>query len=74
MKQEMKRVNKFGVILALNKIEERIEKRVVFVHAAAFESGKIFSLRAKFCCSRAAFKSSFLQLLRLGILIILIFY
>ena len=29
MKREMKRVKKFGVILALNELEERSEKRVV---------------------------------------------
>ena len=60
MKREMKRVKKFGVILARNKSEERSEKRVVFVHTAVFESEKlmcekIFSKRAKFFCSRAAF-------------------
>ena len=41
---------------------------MVFVHTAIFESEKlmceeIFSKRAKFFCSRAAFRSSFLQLL-----------
>ena len=68
MKREMKRVKKFGVILGLNNSEERSEKRVVFVHTAIFESEKlmceeIFCKRAKFFCSRAAFRSSFLQLL-----------
>ena len=46
----MKRVKKFGVILVLNKSEERSEKRG-FVHTAVFESEKlmcekIFSKRA----------------------------
>ena len=40
MKREMKRVKKFGVILALNKSEERREKRVVFVHSAVFERAR----------------------------------
>ena len=67
MKREMKRVKKFGVILLLNKSEERSKKRVLFVHTAVFESEKlicenILSKRAKFFCSRAAF-SSFLQIL-----------
>ena len=43
MKREMKRVKKFGVILALNKREERSKERVVFVHTAVFE-------RARNCC------------------------
>ena len=30
-------MKKFGVILVLNKSEERSEKRVVFVHTAVFE-------------------------------------
>ena len=30
----------FGVILSLNKSEERREKRVVFVHTAAFERAR----------------------------------
>ena len=64
----MKYVKKFGVILVLNKGKELSEKRVVFVHTAVFESEKLmceknFYKRAKFFCSRAAFKSSFLQLL-----------
>ena len=67
MKREMKRVKKIGMILVLNKSEERSEKRVVFVHTAVYERArnccvKKFSERAKFFCSRAAFKSSFLQL------------
>ena len=33
----MKRVKKFGVILALIKTEESSEKVVVFVHSAVFE-------------------------------------
>ena len=37
MKLEMKRVKKFGVILVLNKSEERSEKRVVFVQSGVFE-------------------------------------
>ena len=37
MKREMKRVKKSGVILVLNKSEERSEKIVVFVHTAVFE-------------------------------------
>ena len=40
MKREMKRVKNFGVILALNKSEERSEKRVVFVHTAVFERAR----------------------------------
>ena len=40
MKREMKRVKKFGVILALKKSEEPSEKRVVFVHTAVFERAK----------------------------------
>ena len=31
---------KFGVILALNKSEKRIEKRVIFVHTAVFERAR----------------------------------
>ena len=51
----------------LNKSEERSEKRVVFCSYRCFLESeklmceKIFSERAKFFCSRAAFKSSFLQ-------------
>ena len=45
MKREMKRVKKFGVILVLNKSEERSEKRVVFVHTAVFE-------RVRNCCAK----------------------
>ena len=41
MKREMKRVKKFGLILALNKSEERSEKRVVFVHTAALGEREI---------------------------------
>ena len=53
MKREMKRVKKFGVILVVNKSEERSEKRVVFVQTAVFERAKnscekIFSKRAIF--------------------------
>ena len=60
MKQEMKRVKTFGVFLALNKIEEGSEKRVVFHSFFCFreseklrceiilEAGEIF-------CSRKAF-------------------
>ena len=60
LKREVKRVKKFVVVLALNKSEERSEKRVVFVHTAVFEKArnwcvKKFSKRAKFFCSRAAF-------------------
>ena len=33
-------VKKFGVILVLNKSEERSEKRVVFVHTAVFERAR----------------------------------
>ena len=61
----MKRVKKFGVIWVLNKSEERSEKRVVFCSYRCFWESeklmceKIFSERAKFFCSRAAFKSSF---------------
>ena len=59
----MKRVKNFGVILVLNKSEERSEKRVVFVHNAVFERArnceKIVYKRAKFFCSHAASKSSF---------------
>ena len=40
LKQEKKRVKKFGVILVLNKSEERSEKRVVFVHTVASERAK----------------------------------
>ena len=40
MKREMKHVNKFAVILAVNKSEERSEKRVVFVYTAVFERAK----------------------------------
>ena len=40
MKREMKRVKKFGVILVVNKSEERSEKRVVFVHTAVFERAR----------------------------------
>ena len=36
----MKGVKKFGVILVLNKNEERSEKRVVFVHTADFERAR----------------------------------
>ena len=37
----MKRVKKFGVILVLNKSEERSgRKRVVFVHTAVFERAR----------------------------------
>ena len=36
----MKRVKKFGMILALNKSEERSEKRVVFVHTAISERAR----------------------------------
>ena len=68
MKRETICVKKFGVILVLNKSEERSEKRVVLVHTAVFESKKLmceknFSKRAKCFCSRAPFKNSFLQLL-----------
>ena len=69
VKREMKCVKKIEVILVLNKNEERSEKRVVFVHTAVFERArnwcvkKIFSKRAKFFCSPAAFTSSFLQFL-----------
>ena len=61
----MKRVKKFGVIWLLNKSKERSEKRVVFCSYRCFWESeklmceKIFSERAKFFCSRAAFKSSF---------------
>ena len=63
-------MKKFGVILVLNKSEEMSEKRVVFSYRCFWESEKlmcekIFSKRAKFFCSRATFKSSFLQLLML---------
>ena len=34
-------MKKFGVILVLNKIEERSERRVVFVHTAVFERARI---------------------------------
>ena len=56
------------VILELNKSEEGSEKRVVFVHSAVFERArnrcvKKFSLSERSFCSRAAFKSCFLQLL-----------
>ena len=40
MKREMKRVKKFGAILALNKSEERSEKGVVFVHTAVFKRAR----------------------------------
>ena len=40
LKREMKRVKKFGVILVLNKSEERSEKKVVFVHTAVFERAR----------------------------------
>ena len=40
LKREMKRVKKFGVILVLNKSEERSEKRVVFVHTTVFERAR----------------------------------
>ena len=33
-------MKKYGVILELNKSEERSEKRVVFVHSAAFERAR----------------------------------
>ena len=36
----MKRVKKYGMILELNKSEERSEKRVVFVHSAVFERAR----------------------------------
>ena len=61
MKREMKRVKKFAVIFVLNKSEERSEKRVVFCSYRCFRESeklmceKIFSKRAKFFCSRAAF-------------------
>ena len=37
----MKRVKKFGVILVLNKSEERSEKRVISVHAAVLREREI---------------------------------
>ena len=37
----MKRVKKFGVILVLNKSEERSEKRVVFVHTLSLREREI---------------------------------
>ena len=40
MKREMKRVKKFGVILVLNKSEERSEKRVVFVYTDVLERAR----------------------------------
>ena len=41
LKWEIKRVvKKIGVLLVLNKSEERSEKRVVFVHTAVFERAK----------------------------------
>ena len=33
-------MKKFGVILVLNKKEERSEKRVVFVHTSVFERAR----------------------------------
>ena len=33
-------MQKFGVISVVNKSEERIEKRVVFVHTAVFERAR----------------------------------
>ena len=65
MKREMKRVKKFGVILALNKSEERSKKRVVFVHTAVFEREKlmcekIFSKRAKFFVHVRHFEAVFI--------------
>ena len=41
MKREIKLVKKFGVILVLNKSEERSEKRVVFVHTAVLREREI---------------------------------
>ena len=68
MKREMKRVKKFEVFLVLNKSEEGRQASGFFSYRCFSESEKlmcekIFSKRAKFFCSRAAFKSSFLQLL-----------
>ena len=40
MKREMKRVKNVGVILVLNKIEERSKKGVFFVHTAVFERAR----------------------------------
>ena len=64
----MKRVTKFGVILVLNKGEERSEKRVVFVHTGVvcekLMCEKIFSKRAKFFFVHVRhLKAVFLQLL-----------
>ena len=50
----MKRVKKFGVILALNKSEERSEKRVVFVHTAVFERARNWCVK-KFSLSERNF-------------------
>ena len=50
----MKRVKKFGVILALNKSEERSEKRVVFVHTAVFERARNLCVK-KFSLSEQNF-------------------
>ena len=68
LKREMKRVKKFEVILVVNKSEERSEKRVVlfiplFLRERKIDVWKNFVWASEFFCSRAAFKSSFLQLL-----------
>ena len=59
MKREMKHVKKFGDFV-IEQNEEWSEKRVVFCSYRFRESEKlrcekIFSKRAKFFCSRAAF-------------------
>ena len=59
---------KIGVLLVLNKSEKWSEKSGFCSYRCFWESEKlmcekIFSKRAKFFCSRAAFENSFLQLL-----------
>ena len=65
----MKRVKKIEVILVLNKSEERIEKRVVFVHTSVCERARNWCVK-KFSRSERKFfvhvrllKAVFLQLL-----------
>ena len=54
LKREMKRVKKTGVLLVMDKSEERSEKRVVFVHTAVFERAKNWCVK-KFSLSERIF-------------------
>ena len=66
MKREMKRVKKFGVILVLNKSEERSEKSGFCSYRCFWESEKLMSKkfkRAKFFVHVRLLKAVSLQLL-----------